>query len=132
MVTLVAAGWRINLSKSEFEEDFEGMAERLGPGKRNWLRGIENEKIAAKQRGEKISDEEAKQREVVKLHRPHTRQYHRIEVEFGEAKIALPNCVALEPKAVHAKRRYGKITREAALMIEEGRVQPDEIRFMCS
>lgn len=38
----------------------------------------------------------------------------------------------LEPEAVHARRNYEKITKEVARMIEEGRAQPEEIRFMCS
>ncbi len=44
----------------------------------------------------------------------------------------MPNCVPLEPKAVHVKRDYDKITKEVARMIEEGMAQPEEIRFICS
>ena len=38
----------------------------------------------------------------------------------------------LEPAAVHSRRNYEKVTKEVARIIEEGRAQPEEIRFMCS
>ncbi len=119
-----------------------------GRGKLNWLHRIETQKMTAKERGEEISDEEAKRRAVARLHRPKLKRlynpdrvvgglydprlYDGTEVVLSQGRIALPNCVPLEPKAVHAKRNYDKITTEAARMIEEGKVQPEEIRLMCS
>lgn len=117
-------------------------------GKLNWQRRIRQQKKLAMERGEEISDGEARQREVAKLHRPklrvpvynphrygplyNPRLYDGAEVVLDQQRIALPNCVTLEPVAVHASRDYGKITREVSRMIAEGNAQPEEIRFMCS
>jgi hypothetical protein len=119
-----------------------------GRGKLNWLHRISSQKRRDRERGEEISDEEARRREVAKLHRPKlkrlynptrygpfydSRLYDGTEVVLSQGeRVMLPNCVPLEPKAVHAKRNYDKITTEVARMIEEGNAQPEEIRFMCS
>ena len=124
------------------------MAGDQGRGKLNWLTRIRFQKMLAKERGDEISDEEAKRRAVAKLHRPKLKRlynenpyvggpydprlYEGAEVALSRGRIALPNCVPLEPEAVHARRNYEKITKEVARMIEEGRAQPEEIRFMCS
>jgi hypothetical protein len=119
-----------------------------GRDKRNWLSRINNQKTLARQRGEEISDEEARRREVAKLHRPklkvrlynpdrygplyNPRLYDGAEVVQGRERVPLPNCVALEPSAVHSKRDYDKITTEVARMIAEGNAHPEEIRLLCS
>jgi hypothetical protein len=46
------------------------MAGGQGRGKLNWLTRIRFQKMLAKERGDEISDEEAKRRAVAKLHRP--------------------------------------------------------------
>ena len=51
---------------------------------------------------------------------------------LNQGSVALQNWWTMQPKAVHARRNYDKITKEVARMIEDGRVQPDQIRFMCS
>ena len=103
-------------------------------GKRNWRHRIETQKKLAKERGEEISDEEAKLRAVARLHRPKLRPLdnssryadpydHRrygTEVTFNNGSVALQNCWTMEPNAVHAKRRYFKITTEVTRMIAEG------------
>jgi hypothetical protein len=119
-----------------------------GRGTLNWLRRINNQKTLARERGEEISDEEARRREVAKLHRPklkvpiynpnrygplyNPRLYDGAEVVQGRERVPLPNCVALEPTAVHSRRDYDKITTEVGRMIAEGNAQPEEIRFICS
>ena len=124
------------------------MLEDRRPGKRNWYRRVETEKIQARQRGEEISDEEARKRAIAKLHRPILKRlylpnryvggaydpcfYDGVEVELSQGRVALPNCALAEPKAVHARRSDDKITREVARMIEEGGAQPEELRFICS
>jgi hypothetical protein len=147
MVTLDYVGFAHHLS----HPDLTGLARMMGDqgrGKLNWLHRIRDQKKLAMERGEEISDEEARRREVAKLHRPrlkvpiynpdrygplyNPRLYDGAEVMLSQGRVALPNCVPLEPKAVHAKRNYDKITTEVARMIEEGNAQPEEIRFMCS
>jgi hypothetical protein len=123
------------------------MTGKLGRGKLNWLHRIGNQKAQARERGEEISDEEARRREVAKLHRPmlkrlinpiqdgdffDPRLYDGSEVVLSQGRVALPNCVPLEPQAVHAKRKYDKLTKQVARMIEQGTAQPEEIRLMCS
>ena len=124
------------------------MQQPQGRGKRNWQTRIRHQKIEAREQGEEISDEEARRREMAKLHRPklkvplynpdrygslyNPRLYNGAEIFRNHEKVALPNCVALEPVAVHAKRDYDKITTEVVRMIAEDRAQPDEIRFICA
>ena len=124
------------------------MQETLGRGKRNWLNRISYRKKRASEEGEEISDEEARKREVAKLHRPKLKVpiwnrdpyepgfnrslFGGSEITLNEQRISLPFCVALEPLAVHSKRAYDKITTEVGRMIAEGLAQPREIRFMCS
>jgi hypothetical protein len=117
-----------------------------GRGRRNWLRRSENEKTQAKQRGEDISDEEAKRRAVAKLHRPKLKRLdnairpappddprrYGTKVSSSQGSVALLNCWAMEPESVHAGRNYKKLTKQVARMIEQGKAQPEEIRFMCS
>ena len=103
-----------------------------------------------------ISEREAHLRAVARMHRPkltielyrdrdgralnrygphiNPRLFDGTEVKLSQESVALalPNCLPLEPKAVHARRDYDKITKEVARMIEEGGAQPEEIRFMCS
>ncbi len=122
------------------------MLQDQGRGKLNWLHRIETQKMLAKERGEEISDEEAKMRAVAKLHRPELRpldnsgryadpndpRRYGTEVMLNHGSVALPNCWTMEPIAVHGKRNYDKIVTEASRMIAESKVQPEEIRFMCS
>ena len=117
-----------------------------GRGKRNWLRRSENEKTQAKQRGEDISDEEAKRRAASKLHRPklmpldnsirsadpHDPRRYGTQIALNQGSVALPKCWTMEPESVHAGRNYQKLTKQVARMIEQGKAQPEEIRFMCS
>jgi hypothetical protein len=117
-----------------------------GRGERNWLHRIETEKLQAKQRGEDISDEEGRRRAVAKLHRPKLQpldnwdryadpydpRRYGTEIMVNNVSIALPKCWTMLPAAVHAKRKYRKITTEASRMIEEGGVQREEICFICS
>ena len=56
--------------------------------------------------------------------------YDVTEIMLSQGSVALPNCVTLEPKAVHARRNYKRITDEVARMIEEGGAQPEEIYFV--
>jgi hypothetical protein len=131
--------------------DLTGLASMTGDqgrGKLNWLHRISSEKRRARERGEEISDEGARRREVAKLHRPrlkvpiynpdrygplyNPRLYDGAEIVLNGERIALPNCMSLEPVAVHARRDYDKITTEVGRMIAEGNAQPEEIRFMCS
>jgi hypothetical protein len=125
------------------------MRENQGRGKLNWLNRIKDQKRLAKEQGEEISDEEARKREVAKLHRPTLKVpiwnrdlydrwsfnpslFRGSEIALNQQRISLPFCVALEPFAVHAKRDYDKITTEVGRMIAEGLAQPEEIRLMCS
>lgn len=117
-----------------------------GRGRRNWLRRSENEKTQAKQRGEDISDEEAKRRAVAKLHRPKLRPLDNADryadpydprcygtgIVLNKQSVALLNCWTMEPESVHAGRNYDKLTKQVARMIEQGKAQPEEICFMCS
>jgi hypothetical protein len=102
--------------------------------------------MLSKERGEEITDEEAQRRAVAKLHRPKLRpldnsgryadpndpRRYGTEVTLNNGSVALQNCWTMEPNAVHAKRNYDKITTEATRVVAEGKVQPEEIRFMCS
>src|SRR5277367_6312535 len=110
-----------------------------------WATRRRNETLRAKERGEEISEREAHLRAGASLHRPslklwlwdrgdfpNPRLYDGIEVKLSQWSVTLPNCVALEPEAVRAKRDYDKMTGQVARMIEEGRAQPEEIRFVCS
>jgi hypothetical protein len=117
-----------------------------GRGKLNWLHRIETQKMLAKERGEDISDEEARLREVARLHRPKLRRLDKAirraspydprrygtKVSSSQGSVALLNCWTMEPGSVHAGRNYTKIATEVGRMIEEGKAQPEEIRFMCS
>jgi hypothetical protein len=126
---------------------------------KGWRTRRHHEGSRAKQddpRNSSISEREAHLRAVARMHRPkltielyrdrdgsplnrygphiNPRLYDGTEVKLSQESVtvALPNCVALEPKAVHARREYDRITKEVARMIEEGGAQPEEIRFMCS
>jgi hypothetical protein len=101
-----------------------------------------------------ISEREAHLRAVARMHRPrltielyrdrdgrplnrygphiNPRLFDGTEVMLSHGSVSLPNCMPLEPKAVHGRRDYNRISNEVARMIEEGRVQPEQIRFMCS
>jgi hypothetical protein len=117
-----------------------------GRGERNWLRRSENEKTQAKERGEDISDEEAKLRAVAKLHRPKLRpldnsgryadpydpRRYGTEIVLDDVSVALPKCWTMEPESVRAGRNYKKLTKQVARMIEQGKAQAGEICFMCS
>jgi hypothetical protein len=117
-----------------------------GRGTLNWLTRIRNRKMRAEEGGEVISDEEARLREVAKLHRPklspldngdryadpYDPRRYGTEIVLNDVSVALPNCWAMQPAAVHAKRKYSKITTEAFRMIEEGGVQREEVCFICS
>ena len=124
------------------------MEQPHGRGKLNWQSRIRSQKKLAKERGEEISDEEARRREMAKLHRPklkvpvynpdrygplyNPRLYDGAEIFQNQERVTLPNCVNLEPAATHAIRDYKYITTEMSRMIAEGYAQPDEIRFVCS
>src|SRR5271169_2466840 len=104
-----------------------------GRGRLNWLRRSKNEKTQAKQRGEDISDEEAKWRAVSKLHRPKLRPLDNsdryvdpydprrrgTEIVLNHGSVALPKCWTMEPNSVHAGRNYKKLTKQVARMIEQ-------------
>jgi hypothetical protein len=123
------------------------MTGTVGRGKAAWLGRIARQKQWARESGEEISDLEARLREVARMHRPtltrlivkdpwrtifDRRLYDGIEIALTQGIVALPNCLPLEPKAVHARRRYDKIIKEAARMIEESTASPEQVRFMCS
>jgi hypothetical protein len=125
---------------------------------KGWLTRRRNEGRRAKMRdpqNSSISEREARLRAVARMHPPklmidlyqdrdgrpltpgygpriNPRIYDRTEVMLSQGSVALPNCMTLEPKAVHPRRNYNRITREVARMIEEGGAQPEEIYFMCS
>jgi hypothetical protein len=117
-----------------------------GRGRLNWLRRSENEKTQAKERGEDISDEEAKRRAVAKLHRPKLRPLDNsgryadpydprrcgTEIVLDDVSVALPKCWTMEPESFRAGRNYKKLTKQVARMIEQGKAQAGEICFICS
>src|ERR1700730_3457424 len=117
-----------------------------GRGKLNWLHRIKTEKVQAEERGEDISDEEAKRRAVAKLHRPKLKRLdnaiwpappddprrYGTKVSSSQGSVALLNCWTMEPESVHAGRNYDKLTNQVGRMIERGKAQPEEICFMCS
>jgi len=126
---------------------------------KGWRTRHNNERSRTKQddpQNSSISEREAHLRAVARMHRPklaielyrdrdgrplnrygphfNPRLYDGTEVKLsrGSVAFALPNCVPLEPKAVHARRDFDRITKEVARMLEEGGAQPEQIRFMCS
>jgi hypothetical protein len=124
---------------------------------KGWLTRRRNEGHRSRQGGPQnspISEREAHLRAVARMHRPklmielyrdrdgrplnrygphiNPRLFDGTEVMLSHGSVSLPNCMPLEPKAVHARRDYVRITNEVARMIEEGGAQPKEIRFMCS
>jgi hypothetical protein len=115
-------------------------------GRLNWLHRRENEKTQAKERGEDISDDEAKLRASSKLHRPklrpldnsrryadpYDRRRYGTEIVLTQASVELPNCWTMEPAAVHRGRNYKKLTKQVAHMIEQGKALDGEICFICS
>jgi hypothetical protein len=125
---------------------------------KGWATRLRNEGSRAKTRdpqNSSISEREARLRAAAPMHPPklmidlyqdrdgrpltpgygphvNPRLYDGSDVMLSQGSVALPNCMPLEPKAVHARRNYNRIINEVARMIEEGRAQPEEIYFMCS